>query len=647
MMRFLAISTFVLLATVTSTWASSPSGALASDFTLTDAVGKEHSLSDYAEAELVVVAFLGVDCPLAKLYAGRLQELADKYESKQVQFLAVMSNAQDSLTEISAYARKHHLTMPVVKDRANRVADQFGATRTPEVYLLDRKRQVRYQGRVDDQHLVGVKRDAPTREDLRLAIDQLLASKEVAKPRADAIGCLIGRRRETNPNSSVTYTRDVAPILARRCVECHREGEIGPFELTSYDEAAGWGDMMLEVIQQRRMPPWHANPKHGEFVNDRSMPKEEIQTLETWVKNGCPEGDPAALPPPRQFTPGWQLPRKPDRVWAMSDRPFVVPADGGPAGVPYQYMRVPSGFKEPTWIEAAEVQPGNREVVHHIIVYAEPPGGSRRRDWIFLTAYVPGLRFDPLPESSALLVPAGSHFIFEQHYTPVGSEQEDISKLGVLLADPAEIQNEVMTNEIGNLSFEIPPHEGAHVVTATSQVIEHETVLLSLSPHMHLRGKAFRYELVQEDGKREVLLDVPAYDFNWQTKYQLRRPRKLPAGSLIYCRAVFDNSAGNPANPDPTKSVRWGDQSWDEMMLGYLSVMRPYDSATSGRKMVKTGWDVVGQFDAADADGTKSLSPAEVKGHQLLEPQFDRVDSDRDGQLQLGEILAAVRAMGR
>ena len=645
---YLVATTFALS---TNAQAATKTGVGIAGFSLPDAVGKQHSLEDFAEAELVVVALLGVDCPLAKLYGARLQQLSEEYASEQVRFVGVMSNVQDTLSEISAYKRRHEIAFPLLKDQANRVADLFGATRTPEVFLLDADRVVRYRGRVDDQHIIGVKRDKATREDLRIAIDELLAGKEVSQPEADAIGCLIGRRREVNPESPVTYAEHVAPILQKRCVECHREGEIGPFELTSYDEAAGWGEMMVEVMRQRRMPPWHADPGHGEFANARSMPKTEIDTIETWVQNGCPEGDPARLPAPREFTAGWQLPSKPEQVWAMSDKPYVVPADAGPSGVPYQYFRTPSGFEEDTWIKASEVQPGNREVVHHIIVYAEPPGSQRRRDWIFLTAYVPGLRFDPLPAGSAKLVPAGSSFVFEQHYTPVGSEQEDTSRLGVLLADPDEIDNEVVTVEVGNVSFRIPPHDGAHTVTATSRPLDREMTLLSMSPHMHLRGKAFRYDLVQPGGKREVLLDVPAYDFNWQTRYLLKKPRKLPAGSLIHCRAVFDNSAGNPANPDPTKEVRWGDQSWDEMMLGYFDVVLPprnlkRDADTPRkRKPVRTGWDLVGEFDAADADQTGGLSPPEVEGNKLLKKHFESVDQDRDGQLQLGEILSALRAL--
>ncbi|MEM6799183.1 MAG: redoxin domain-containing protein [Planctomycetota bacterium] len=616
------------------------------EFSLPDSAGHRHALSDFGSADLVIVAFLGVDCPLAKLYAGRLQALSEEYPADKVRFMAVMSNAQDSMEEIAAYAKKHGLEFPVVRDDANRVADQFGATRTPEVFLLDRERVVRYSGRVDDQHLVGVKRDAPTREDLRAAIDELLAGKPVSRPRADAIGCLIGRQRQAKPGSTVTYTRDVAPILQRRCVECHRAGEIGPFELTSYEEAAGWADMSLEVINDRRMPPWHADPAHGEFANDRSMPTNEIKVLQAWLRGGCPEGDPDDLPAPRAFTSGWQLPREPDQVWAMSERSYNVPANAGPSGVPYQYFRVDSGFDEDTWIEASEVQPGNREVVHHIIVYAEPPKSRRRRDWVFLTAYVPGLRFDPLPPGTAKMVPAGSRFVFEQHYTPVGSKQEDISRLGVVFADAKKVRQEVVTAEVGNVSFRIPPHEADHVVTATSRPLRRGVTLLSLSPHMHLRGKSFKYEAVLPDGRREVLLSVPGYDFNWQTRYLLEKPRRLPKGSLIHCRAVFDNSAENPANPNPDDEVRWGDQSWDEMMLGYFDIVRPRgESDQVSQKPVTTGWDVVGQFDDADADGSGSLSRTEADSHRLLRNRFDLVDRDRDGEIVLKEIFVAVRAL--
>ena len=611
-------------------------------FELPDHLGKTHKLSDLADRKLVVVAFLGTECPLAKLYAGRLQAIADDYAGQGVAVLGVDANRQDSLRELAAYVHRHEIKYPLLKDQANRVADLFGAERTPQVFVLDETRTIRYAGRIDDQYVVGIVRDHADRQDLRIALDELLAGKPVSQPVTKALGCIIGRVRSVEANGDVTYSRDVAPILQANCVDCHRSGEIGPFELTDYDEVSGWGEMIAEVVREGRMPPWHASSEHGEFANDRSMDATDKETIYRWVAAGCPEGDRAELPPSREYTKGWQLEREPDLVFAMP-KPYDVPADAGQQGVPYQYFQVPSGFKEDTWIEATEVQPGNPQVVHHTIVYAEPPGGGGRRDWIFVSAYVPGLRYDPLPPKAAKRIPAGSTFVFEMHYTPVGSPQQDTTQMGILLADTEQVEFEVVTVEVGDMKFEIPPGEAAHVVTATSRPLDREVTLLSMSPHMHLRGKAFRYELATADGTRETLLDVPTYDFNWQTRYLLTEPRTLPVGSVIHCRAAFDNSAGNLANPDPSATVRWGDQSWEEMMLGFFDVILPRDdSRPAGAKAVRTGLDVVGLFDAADTDDSGDLSRDETKDHWLVNDQFDRIDTSGDARLQLDELLSAV-----
>jgi peroxiredoxin len=644
-----ARTAFLLLAIVTvflaSALAAPNEGQNIADFRLPDHLGKEQALADFADHEFVVVAFLGTECPLAKLYAGRLQKIADEYAAHDVAVVAIMSNVQDSLADIAAFVRDLKISYPVLKDRRNEVATMFAAERTPTVYLLDRQHMVRYQGRVDDQYLVGIIRDKPTRDDLRLAIDELLAGQKVSNPKTDTIGCIIGRAHEPKKNSEVTYAGDVAPILQSRCVDCHRAGEIGPFGLTSYDEAAGWGEMIAEVVREQRMPPWHANHRYGLFTNDRSMPDAEKQLIYQWVRNGCPAGDLSILPAPRQFTTGWQLPRDPDQVFAMKE-PFTVPANGGPSGVPYQHIRVPSQFTEDKWIEASEIRPGNRSVVHHVIVFVEPPGGHGRPDWIFLCAYVPGLRLNPLPAESAKRVPAGSTFVFEMHYTPNGTSQQDKTEIGLVFADASHVDKEVITTEIGDPDFVIPPGANAHVVTATSRPIAQELTLLSMSPHMHLRGKAFRYELVLSSGKREVLLDVPAYDFNWQTSYRLAKPRRLPTGSVLYCRAVFDNSTSNLANPDSTQSVRWGEQTWEEMMLGFCDVVLPRDDKRkAGQKPIKTGLDVVGMFDAADVDRNDGLSETEASAHKLLKQHFAAIDQDHDQLLQLGEILGAARAL--
>ena len=618
------------------------------DFQLRDFLGKKHRLSEVS-ADIVVLAFLGTECPLAKLYSQRLVEISKQFEGR-VRFFGVNSNAQDSLTEIASFARKHRLNFPILKDLGNKLADQVAVDRAPQVVVLDSNRQIRYRGQIDDQYLVGVARDKATNTFLIDALQSILAGGEVAVSETQAVGCLIGRttaKDSTTAHNDITFSKQISRILQRRCIKCHRAGDIGPFELQDYDEVVGWSDMMKEVIEQQRMPPWHADPEHGEFANDASMPESEKQQFYRWVEAGCPEGDPDDLPTPLEFTEGWQLPSEPDVVIPMSKDPYKVPADVGPKGVPYQYFTVESAFAEDKWVTAAEVQPGNKSVVHHIIVYAQPPKKEGRRHWIFLTAYVPGLRYEPLPPKSAKLIPADSTLIFEMHYTPVGSPQSDISRLGLIFTDPETITHEIVTTEIACYDFEIPPNEDNHRVSATSQPIKYSDVRLrSLSPHMHLRGKSFLYELITKDGKRKTLLDVPSYDFNWQTTYVLKEPLKLPKGSLVHCKAAFDNSTNNMANPNPNRTVTWGDQSWDEMMIGFCDVIVPIkENRRPGRKLLNTGINVVGVFDDTDRNGDSMLSKSEANDHPVVKKLFDVLDFDKNQQLELMEALRAIEML--
>ena len=617
-------------------------------FSAPDHHGQQVDLATYKDAELIVVAFLGTQCPLAKLYSVRLQEMSQQYANQKVAFIGVDSNVQDSLTEIGAFVRKHQLTYPLLKDLGHVVADRFQARRTPEVFVLDQQRIIRYRGRVDDQYVVGLVRDHADREDLKQALNELLAGKKVSVPETQPLGCIIGRARKPQQNSSVTYSAHIARILQDRCVECHRDGEIAPFSLTSYDDAAAWGEMMAEVVSEGRMPPWHANPRYGHFSNDRSMTDQEIQLLTTWVKNGCPEGNPADVPPPRTFVEGWSLPKDPDLVVEMRDRPFTVPADAGKQGVAYQNFWVDPGFTTDRWIKAAEIRPGNRAVVHHIIVYVHPEGKGRGGD-SFLTAYVPGLRPQPLPAGTAKKIPAGSWFRFQVHYTPIGSVQEDMSKVGFVFANPEEITHEVRTTEVANAKFELEPYKSGQVVTARSKSSPVELELLSFSPHMHLRGQSFRCELELADGTKQILLDVPHYDFNWQTQYRLAEPFIVPPGARLHCTATFDNSASNLANPDPSIAVRWGDQSWDEMMIGYFDIRLPLDQASqspqgrrNGGAPLRTGLNVPELMKRHDQDGDRKLSRGEAEAMPLLARAFDRVDTDQDGHVSERELETAI-----
>ena len=581
-MRLIAIvsilSLLVVGATLRGARADDPSdawqpavGKTIANFELADFRGKRWSLSDFKQHKLLVVAFVGTECPLMGFYGQRLAELAAQYDGQNVAFLGVNSNQQDSLAELAHFGRIHKIVFPLLKDPGNRVADQFGAQRTPEVFLLDDKRVVRYHGRIDDQFTYGIQRKQADEAYLGLAIDALLAGNEVARTSVEPVGCHIGRVLAPKPESEVTYSKQIARIFQERCIECHRAGEIGPFPLTNYEEVVGWAAMIREVTAEQRMPPWHASPEHGTFANDARLSDDEKSLIARWVENGAPEGDPRDLPPAKSFVEGWRI-GQPDQVVFMREEPFAVPASGE---VRYQYFQVDPGFTEDKWISAAECRPGNRAIVHHIIVLIQPPGKGLRNREIegvhseFLTATAPGALPLRLKPGMAKLVPAGSKFVFQMHYTPNGTPQQDRSCVGLDFADPKEVKHQVGTDKAANTGFRIPAGADNHKVEANHR-FRQDMVLLSLFPHMHLRGKAFRYTAIFPDDRRELLLDIPRYDFNWQNGYELASPKRMPAGTRLFCEAWFDNSAGNLANPDPTKTVRWGDQTWEEMMIGYF-----------------------------------------------------------------------------
>lgn len=386
------------------------------------------------------------------------------------------------------------------------------------------------------------------------------------------------------PNKEVTYHRDIAPILQRACQECHRAGEAGPMAFTSYKETRPWAKSIKQAVNLKKMPPWFADPAHGKFQNDRRLSAEDIAALSAWADTGAKEGNPKEAPVPRQFASGWSI-GKPDLVFEMP-KAFDVPASGT---VEYHYLIIPTGFTEDKWIELAEVRPGNRAVNHHIIAFIRPPGskwfadqpagvpfvpkkggGGEGAAAELLVGYAPGLPPQTLRAGQAKMVKAGSDLVLQLHYTANGKATTDQSKVGVVFAKtpPAE---RVMTLSALQNKFEIPPMADNHLVTS-SFTLGADAKLVSLMPHMHLRGKAFEYRAVYPTGETEILLKVPKYDFNWQLYYYLAEQKTLPKGTRIECSAWFDNSPNNPANPDPKSTVKWGDQSWEEMMIGWFDV---------------------------------------------------------------------------
>jgi peroxiredoxin len=566
-----------------------PLGRTIEDFTLNDYLGAKRAFSEWKDRQAIVVVFLGTECPLAKLYGKRLAELDREYAPQGVQIVGINSNQQDTLQEIARYAHKHGIEFPVLKDAGARVADLFGATRTPEAFVLDGQRTVRYHGRIDDQYGVGAARNQPTRSELVDAIEAVLSGRLVAAPSTQAVGCLIGRREPSESDGAVTYAKDIAPILQARCVTCHREEQIAPFALTDYEDVAAWADTMLEVIAAERMPPWHANPDHGEFINDARMPAAEKKLFRQWVHDGAPLGDPDDVPPPREYPDGWQIPG-PRTIFRMPE-PFDVPATGT---VAYQHFWFDPGFTEDKWVYAAEARPGNREVVHHLILFYVPPGqnGFRPEDPLLnaVAAFAPGMPAISGPEEYAVRIPARSKLVFQVHYTPNGSPQKDRSEAALAFADPAKVSHEVHVTAGYNFRFLIPPGAPDYVVRHDLR-IPRDTLAYSLTPHMHYRGKSFRFTARYPDGGEEILLDVPRYDFNWQNTYLLMKPKRLPAGTVVHMEAHFDNSADNPLNPDPTQRVHWGDQTWDEMMLGTMTTSAADQDLRLGAPIVEPSLD--------------------------------------------------------
>ncbi len=584
-----------------------PIGKKIDNFSLPDFHGKVHALNDY-QGKWVVVAFVGTECPLAKSYGPRLRDLAAEFEKQGVAFLGIDANQQDSLTEIGAYARAYGFAFPLLKDNHNEIADRFGAVRTPEVFLLDQNHVVRYWGRVDDQYGfktgAGYVKPKLTQRNLADAINEGLAGKPVSRPVVEAAGCFIGRVAKTQPHGEVTYAKQISRIMQDRCVECHRSGEVAPFTLTSYDDAVAWADTVREVVQEGRMPPWFADPKHGRFLNDARLSDLEKQQISTWVENGCPQGDAKDLPEPRKFVEGWKI-GEPDQIVYMGDKSYTVPAEGT---VDYQFFTVDPGWTTDKWIKATEARPGNRSVVHHIIVFVRAKDGNESGGRGGIAGYAPGMTPSISPPGTAVFVPAGSKLVFQVHYTTNGAEQDDRSMVGIQFADPKTVKKIVRGGLVGDTAFKIPAGDSNYEVTAKHLFLK-DTLLLNLTPHMHLRGKSFKYEAEYPDGTREVLLDVPAYDFNWQLRYMLSEPKLMPKGTRLHCTAHFDNSADNLANPDPTTAVTFGDQTWDEMMFGFYNSIDPKQDLTAGGLTERSApGGKSGDADAVAGDGTASAA---------------------------------------
>ncbi len=484
---------------------------------------------------------------MAKLYANRLNTLSKRYP--EVKFRVANASEQDSEEEIAEFGKLLHF--PMSKDYAS--ARRLGATRSPEAFLLCNGKVV-YSGRIDDQYTPGTNKSKPTRNDLEEAIKETLAGKPVSVPHTQATGCHLSI-------PDVTF-KNVAPILHKRCAECHRPGQVAPFSLLTYQDTVGWGKTIREVVSQGRMPPWHADPKHGKFANDRSLTAEERETLFAWIDSGSPRGDTEPSPP--VFHEGWAI--RADKV--LKTTGYKVPAEGV---LDYVEFPIDTGFTKDTWVQAVEIQAGNKAVVHHINVYLRPKGAEKGAIYLnsmsdfYLAMMVPGNSVTNWPSGVAKLIPSGWQIVLSVHYQPNGTEQFDVSSIALELA--SNVRQQAATRLVLHEGAPLPANETTTI--SETLTLEDDFTLYALYPHMHLRGKSMRFEA---DG--EILLNVPHYDFNWQTRYILAEPKRLKKGVVVRCTAVYDNTSANPNNPNPNAAVKWDKQSTDEMFQAGFEVVR-------------------------------------------------------------------------
>lgn len=595
-------------------------GRFVPDVAFTDLNGTAGKLSDFKDSKLLVIAFTNTTCPLCKKYAPVLQRLEKEYAARGVAFLFVNPTEGDRPGP-KPFAGRY------ARDTEGVLTATLGATATTEVFVLDFARTVQYRGAISDQYGLGYALEAPRAKYLATALDDLLAGNRPVVQATTAPGCELSPDGTKTRPVALTYHARVERIVQVHCVECHRTGGVAPFVLDTYESVVANRAMIRKVVDKGTMPPWFAAPPkgggHSPFANDRTLPEGDKRDLLAWLAGDRKKGEPADAPLPRQYESGWLI-GKPDAVFQLPE-PVAVKAEGT---MPYRTVSVQTEFDEDKWVRALEVRPEAREVVHHVLVFALPKGqriGGEAQG--FFAAYVPGNSALSYPDGYAKKLPKGANLVFQLHYTPNGTATTDRTKLGLIFATEPP-RHEVRVTGIANPGFTIPRGEANHRVGASIPYVPFDAHVLALFPHAHLRGKAVRYEL-KTGGTTTTLLDVPHYDFNWQLQYRFAEPVPIPRGSTLMYTAWYDNSARNPANPDPTRDVKWGPQTSDEMHLGYVEFVVAPGGPAGGLLNPRPG-----------AGGAFTVPKAGIAIPERFRDRFKRYDLNDDGKLDQKEFDA-------
>ncbi len=540
--------------------------------------GKSHRLSEWSGKRGVAFAFTSTTCPVSKRYAPSLARIEKELASRDVALVLVNPFASEKADDVAAQAKDAGLTSPYVLDADKSLAAALGARSTTEVFLVDAKRTLIYRGALDDQYGVGYNLDAAREHYLLDAVTAMVAGTRPKIAATEAPGCELDIPAAKPAGTQITFHRDVARIMQQNCVQCHHDKGIAPFALDDIADVTDRAKTIRRVVESRTMPPWFAAPvaegQPNPWANDHSLSARDKADLLAWIDSkDRPPGNPADAPAPMKFSTEWTI-GKPDFVVQLT-QPFKIKAGGV---MPYQTATVETALTEDKWVQAYEIIPTAREVVHHVIVSVHDKGtrirgGGDEGASGYWAAYVPGNSSRIYPDGFARKLPAGATVRFQIHYTPTGKATEDQLRMGLIFAKEAP-RFAMHTAAVANPKLLIPPGDANHVEVGQHAVSAPLNVTAFMA-HMHVRGKAFRFDLVGPDGKTETLLDIPRYDFNWQLRYELKEPRVIPRGSTVKITAVYDNSPANKANPDPTKTVRWGQQTYDEMMIGYIEYFTP------------------------------------------------------------------------
>jgi mono/diheme cytochrome c family protein len=534
--------------------------------TFTNDQGEPQAIASLGK-RIVVLAVRDPDCPVARQTAPRLASLQDHFARLAGTRISLVHlfPGDRPLEDMRREMEDHGHRGVLARDPDHSFARGIGLRTTTEVFVFDSAHTLRYRGAVDDQYGIGYRKDAPSRHYLRDAVESVFLQQPVAIAATTAPGCLSEHDAAPTPapaDQEITYHNRISRIIQNHCQTCHRQGGAGPFPLETHAQVAAKRKMIGYVVKERIMPPWGAKHEPGKWLNDPTLSARDEADLLAWLASGAPEGDPSDAPVPLAWPENWQI-GTPDLVLRIPE-PISIPAEGT---VKYQYAKVTNPLQEDRWVKAMELRPSAPQVVHHVLVFRgkETHGGGIGG---YFAGLVPGEAGTVFPPDTGKLLPAGETLLFQIHYTTNGRATIDQTELGFIFHD-APPQHEIHTLAAANTQFIIPAGAPNHQVIAEYPVKIPGT-LITFIPHTHLRGKAFRYDLIHPDGRTQELIDIPRYDFNWQMRYQLAQPVYAPRGSRIRATAWYDNSAANPANPDPTKNVRHGEQTWEEMMIGYF-----------------------------------------------------------------------------